>query len=174
MEQATGSGPKGYSVTSETAEYAEWPTKGHEYWFKATLELTGGVFSLTESRSSRGAVVAPHVHDVHDEGQYVLEGEYRFTIEDVEHVARAGDFVFVPRGVVHSFAVGDEGGRCLTFFVPGGYEAVFRDVAVEIANGHVHEWEWGHIAREHGTRFLIPDKKPGAGGPPGKGGGPPS
>lgn len=153
-------------LSTETAEYAEWPTKGHEYWFKATRELTGGVLSLTESKSSRGAIVAPHVHDVHDEGQYVLEGEYRFTIEDEEFIAHEGDFVFVPKGIVHSFAVGPNGGRCLTFFVPGGYETVFRQVAVEIANGHVHEWEWGHIAREHGTRFLIPEK-PGQGPPSG-------
>jgi hypothetical protein len=42
-------------------------------------------------------------------------------------VARAGDFVFVPRGIRHRFKnTGLHSARLLFMFAPGGVEGVFR------------------------------------------------
>jgi mannose-6-phosphate isomerase-like protein (cupin superfamily) len=61
----------------------------------------------TEEGSPQGAsprLVAPlHVHREDDEAWYVLEGALAFRIGEDELEARAGEAVFAPRGVPHTF-----------------------------------------------------------------------
>ncbi len=63
----------------------------------------------------------PHIHHRETEAFYVLEGEVEFL--KGEHAVRAGigEFVFVPRGVVHGFTnVGEEPARIMGIVTPGG------------------------------------------------------
>ncbi len=82
----------------------------------AYLEQLGAV----EVRSAPGGVAPPlHVHAQHAEAFFVFEGELTFRLEDGEHRAGAETWVFVPPGVVHTFAVtGDERARFLDLHVP--------------------------------------------------------
>ena len=52
-----------------------------------------------------GGEPALHVHDREDETYVVLEGELTFQRGDERFDAAAGDVVFLPRGVVHGFAL---------------------------------------------------------------------
>jgi mannose-6-phosphate isomerase-like protein (cupin superfamily) len=51
----------------------------------------------------------PHVHAGEDEMFFVLEGELTGFCDDDRWVARAGCFVFVPRGRRHGFTVTSNG-----------------------------------------------------------------
>jgi quercetin dioxygenase-like cupin family protein len=67
-----------------------------------------------------------HLHRTWDEAFYVLEGEMTFLIAGEEHRAPAGSFIFIPRGVLHTFwNASDALTRQLTVFTPAGIEDYF-------------------------------------------------
>lgn len=144
-----------FVVSSEDCEHHSWPKQGHEFWIKAAAKRTGGAFSLTEICSAAGSTVGRHVHDSEDEAFYILAGEYQFTVADQELVAGPGSVVFIPRGTEHEFSLGETDGRCLTIFSPGGYEEVFREVAVAITTGRDPLEVFARLGPKHHTRFLA-------------------
>jgi quercetin dioxygenase-like cupin family protein len=109
--------------------------EGKEVWFaqnrmriKATAEQTGGAFGLVESWVAAGASPPLHVHHREDESFWVLEGRVTFQCGDERITGGAGTFVFLPRGVPHTFVVeGEEDARLLTLLTPGGGEGFFVD-----------------------------------------------
>lgn len=75
---------------------------------------------VVDVRSAPGAVAPPaHVHARHAEAFLVLAGELTFQLEDGQHAVGPDTWVFVPPGVVHTFAVtGEERAHFLDFHVP--------------------------------------------------------
>jgi mannose-6-phosphate isomerase-like protein (cupin superfamily) len=93
-------------------------------------EDTGGAFALVE-------VMIPtetdgplrHLHRSHDESFYVLEGTISFQAGYDELEAGPGTYVFVPRGVSHTFENRSaEPARMLGIFTPG-IERMLLDLA---------------------------------------------
>ena len=88
---------------------------GSVYKYLATGEDTGGAYSLF------GALVPPkdpgpppHIHRNEDEAFYILQGEFSIFLGGEEFRAKPGDFIFLPRGIRHSFSSGsDEDGRLI-------------------------------------------------------------
>jgi len=70
-----------------------------------------------------------HVHHTHDEGFLVLEGEVSLFLPDREIALRPGGFVLAPRGVPHTYRVGDAPARWLNVSMPSGFEQFVEDVA---------------------------------------------
>jgi quercetin dioxygenase-like cupin family protein len=67
-----------------------------------------------------------HLHRTWDEAFYVLAGEMTFLIAGAAHRAPAGSFIFIPRGVLHTFwNASDAPARQLTIFTPSGIEDYF-------------------------------------------------
>jgi mannose-6-phosphate isomerase-like protein (cupin superfamily) len=107
--------------------------EGQAVWFlqnhmtvKATAEATGGAFGLVESQIAPGASPPLHVHHDEDESFYVLEGELTMVCGDERFEAGPGSFVFLPRGIPHTFVVeGETPARMLTLLTPGGGEGMF-------------------------------------------------
>jgi quercetin dioxygenase-like cupin family protein len=115
---------------------------------KASADRTGGALSVVEFTHPPGFATPPHVHRETDEGFYVLEGAMRGSCGDRTWRAGPGSFVWLPRGVPHSYAVeGEETLRSLAITLPAGFE---RFVA-----------EAGEPARE---RTLPPPGEPDIGG----------
>lgn len=112
----------------------------------ASAAETGGAFSLLLSNAAAGDHVPLHVHDTVDEAFYLLGGQYRVRCGEQTWSAAAGDFVFLPRGIPHSYDVVDGPARKLIFAVPGGIENFFEDLldGVDLAT----------ISHRHGVRFL--------------------
>jgi len=76
-------------------------------------------------RSSTGL----HVHRVHEEAFYVLEGECEWQVGSQLVRARPGTFVFVPPGVPHSIAnASDKPARMLLTISPPGHEHFFEEL----------------------------------------------
>ena len=83
-----------------------------------------------------------HLHRSWDEAFYVLEGEMTFLIDGRTSAAPAGSFVFIPRGITHTFWNESAApARQLTVFTPAGIEAYFEEVTRVIATGGVDTLE---------------------------------
>ncbi|MBC8085598.1 MAG: cupin domain-containing protein [Hymenobacter sp.] len=97
---------------------------------KVAAQDTGGAFSLWEYTGHEKGGPPLHVHPHQDEAFYVLTGTYRFRVGKAEHELMAGDLIFLPRNVPHTFAQLTESGRLLCFFQPAGrMEDFFREAA---------------------------------------------
>ena len=95
-------------------------------------ETTGSYHVLSCSFTGEEAAPPPHVHPNTDEAFYVAEGHATFLLGDEEIKVRAGGFVFVPRGTVHTVVnAGDGPARGLLIISPGDAEHAF--VPVEAA-----------------------------------------
>jgi quercetin dioxygenase-like cupin family protein len=101
---------------------------GDAYTFLVTGEESGGSFFAMEALVPSGGGPPPHTHGREDETFYVLEGSVSFRLEDREVIAGPGDFVYVPRGVVHCFRnEGAETARLIITFSPSGIEHFFEE-----------------------------------------------
>jgi oxalate decarboxylase/phosphoglucose isomerase-like protein (cupin superfamily) len=92
-----------------------------------------------------------------------------FLIDGCEHVARAGSFVFVPRGVAHTFwNAGAAPARQLTVFTPAGIEDYFAEVSLVLASGATETTEAATELMEKHDMVVSPSTRPvyGALAPP--------
>ena len=89
----------------------------------ASSEQTGGSYTLLEQLCPQGSGPGPHYHD-QDEAFTILDGEITFVVGGQVLEGVAGSFLFVPRGVVHSFRVKSQTARILNSYTPGGFERV--------------------------------------------------
>jgi len=99
---------------------------GFDSGVKASVSSTAGGFTLIESCTAGGAPW--HVHSREDEYFYVVEGQ--IVVWCGEEVFHAGprSFVFLPRGVPHSWDVESPGrATVLMMTVPAMLEEFLRD-----------------------------------------------
>ncbi len=97
--------------------------------YKARSGQTGGALTVWESTAAPWEGPPLHLHVNEDEFMYVLEGWLRFRLDETDHTAPAGSFVFIPRGVPHRWQnAGDGHARILFVFTPGspGMERFFE------------------------------------------------
>ena len=72
----------------------------------------------------------PHIHHVHEEGFYILEGELEFVVGTETVRAGQGAFVMVPTGVAHTFSNPTERpARFLSTFTPQRYLSYFEELS---------------------------------------------
>ena len=92
-----------------------------------------------------------HVHHNEDEAIHVLEGEYEFWLDGQIHPVAAGQSIFLPRGVPHTFRVmGDRPGRNLTILTPGGLEDFCDKVVPELQSRGLFRRDYeGTTLRDH-------------------------
>lgn len=110
--------------------------EGTSVWFlgtlmtvKATGETTNQGFALIEQVLPAGFAPPPHIHQTEDEAFYILEGNLTFTCGDRTLNATPGSFVYLPRGIVHSFTVAaEQPARLLQINTPTGLEHFFVEM----------------------------------------------
>src|SRR5919106_816694 len=113
---------------TEQGAVGVYPDGGRSIWllgmlatFKAVSEETGGEYSLYELTVPPQLGAPPHIHHRETEAYYVLDGEVEFLKGEDTVRAGVGQFVHVPRGVVHAFTnAGQEPARFLGIVTPGG------------------------------------------------------
>jgi quercetin dioxygenase-like cupin family protein len=97
----------------------------------ATAERTEGKYGLVDMIEVAAGDMPPlHVHHDHDEGFLLLEGDLSLFLPDREIRLRPGEFVLAPRGIPHTYQVGDSPARWLVLSTPPGFEQFVEDVAV--------------------------------------------
>lgn len=104
---------------------------------KADGGHTGGAFAVLEYVMAPQTPGPPqHIHRRTDEAFYVLEGELIFHVADRALVAGPGDFVLIPRGVVHTFEnAAPSEARFLEVTSPADFAGYFEELAAVASNG---------------------------------------
>lgn len=112
------------------------PNLDNSYWYLGHLmsvlistEQTQGAFSLIHGFEIRGLEPPPHTHTREDESFYLLSGEMEFTVGDNMFFAKAGNWMFLPRDIQHSFQVKSEKSEVLIQLSPGGFEDYFIEMS---------------------------------------------
>jgi quercetin dioxygenase-like cupin family protein len=106
-------------------------TRGALMELKATHADTHGAYGLVDELLPPGFAPPLHIHHGEDEAFYVLDGQVRFACGAQTHEATAGAFIFLPRGVAHTFRVlGDSPARVLNLLSPAGFERFFEQDGV--------------------------------------------
>jgi mannose-6-phosphate isomerase-like protein (cupin superfamily) len=115
---------------------------------KATAAATAGALSVMESVVRQGP--PRHVHTREDECFYVLEGTVTGTCGDEVFEAAPRSFVFLPRGLAHTFRAAEGEARVLLIAVPGGIEHYFGEI-----NNAVSAAEQERIGDKYGIRVVL-------------------
>ena len=107
--------------------------EGQAVWYtttrmtlKATGQSTGGALSLVEALAAPDTAPPWHVHHYDDEMLYILDGSFLFKCGDELFEGGPGTFVFLPRGIPHSFKVVSETpARFLVLGTPASIDQYF-------------------------------------------------
>ena len=121
---------------------------------RAAAVDTAGRLTLMESAGqSPGDGPPMHVHENEDEAFYVIEGTYTWLRGEQRIEARAGDVIWLPRGIPHTFIVGPGGGRMLHLFIPGGIDECFVEQEAALVAGEA-EASRSEIGKRYGVTYL--------------------
>ena len=111
---------------------------GDRYTFLVTGAQSNGSLFIMEAIIPPGGGPPPHIHHREEESFYLLEGTLAIALGDRELKATTGDFVQIPRGMVHAFRnAGSTTARMLLFFSPAGMEKYFEEVLEPVQNRSV-------------------------------------
>lgn len=86
---------------------------------------TNGTFSMIKNVMRKGFEPPLHIHTREDEANFILKGEMIFTVADKTIHAKAGDYVFLPKNIPHTFKLVTDTAETLLVITPGGFEEMF-------------------------------------------------
>jgi quercetin dioxygenase-like cupin family protein len=99
-----------------------------EVTFLITGEQTGGAFFMAAVSVVPGGGTPPHIHHREEECFYLQEGTLTIQVGGKTLTASAGDFICLPRGVVHCFEnTGNVDAKFLLVVSPAGLETFFEE-----------------------------------------------
>ena len=130
---------------------------GDTFYCKVSGKDTDGDLYIFESTRLKEGGPGLHYHYSQDEWWYILSGEFLIKVGEETYHAKAGDAVFGPRGVPHTFAkLGEGDSRLIMLFQPAGkMEEYFQAVS----NGTVarmSEEERNNFRKAHGFEHVGP------------------
>jgi quercetin dioxygenase-like cupin family protein len=97
--------------------------------FKVLGEETEGTFAIMEDRVPPNYSTPLHIHSREDERVYVASGEFTFQVGDEVFQASTGDYINMPRDLIHNFKnIGDTHGVLVVTFSPAGIEEMFYEM----------------------------------------------
>jgi mannose-6-phosphate isomerase-like protein (cupin superfamily) len=110
--------------------------QGEGIWFLNTLFTVKagaadaqGAFTLMEQLCPAGFAPPPHVHHAETEAFYMLDGAMTVTCGSVQDEVGPGDFMLLPRGIPHGFAIPWSGpARFIHLTAPGQFDHFAREV----------------------------------------------
>ena len=99
-----------------------------------------------------------HVHTREDELFYILEGELVFELDGERHTVRAGDTVYLRRGVVHTYQnFTNADARLLITTTPGNFCNLFIELSAATPPGTLPAFDLiDAIATKYGITTLGP------------------
>lgn len=115
---------------------------------------TGGQYTAYRCVVPPAGGPPPHRHEAFDEAFFVLEGTFEILCGTETHRAGAGSYVFVPRGVPHTFRnVGEAPAAFLGTATPAGHEAFFEEA--DRMEGPLDVPDVLALCERHGIEILV-------------------
>jgi mannose-6-phosphate isomerase-like protein (cupin superfamily) len=122
----------------------------------ASKDTDGDIYVFESTRVKKGGP-SFHYHFEQDEWWYILSGEFLFKVGEKTFTAKAGDSVFGPRGVPHTFSkLGEGEAKLLMFFQPAGKMEEFFTKVSQGAAKNMTEKEQNQFAEAHGFKRIGP------------------
>ena len=122
---------------------------------KVSAKDTNGQLTLLEYNGHTKGGPPLHVHPHQDEIFYVMEGNYLFQVGEEKHTLSAGDTIFLPRQVPHTFAQLSDNGKMLFLFQGSGkMEDFFRTLGG--LKGEPSPQEGAKIFEDHDMKVVGP------------------
>lgn len=130
---------------------------GDIFYCKVSGKDTDGDLYIFESTRDKEGGPPLHYHYNQDEWWFILSGEFLVKIGEQTYTAKAGDSVFGPRGVPHTFSkVGEGEGRLIILFQPAGKMEEFFKAVSEGIVGKMNEDERNAFRKAHGFEHVGP------------------
>lgn len=136
---------KQIEVTDQREAYERHADREQSMWYRGDLftflaegKDTGGRLTVIEFTPKRGLEPPPHTHTNEDEAYYVIEGELTFTVGEHTFEAKAGSYIFLPRGVQHLWRIHSPEAHLLMMFMPSGLEHFFKALADPVVGDDLH------------------------------------
>jgi len=133
------------------------PFEGDVFYTKvSTKDTDGGMYVFESTRLKEGGPIL-HTHYDTDEFWYILQGEFLIKVGDTTYNAKAGDLVFGPRMVPHTFAkIGKGEAKVIICHQPAGkMEEYFKKLSEGVAK-NMSEAERDNMRKEHGFERVGP------------------
>lgn len=131
---------------------------GEETLVKVSAQDSNGTLAFFHLVAPPMSGPPRHVHTREDELFYVLEGELVFELDGDRHTVRAGDTVYLQRGVVHAyqnFTTSDA--RLLIATTPGGFSDFFVEMSAATPPGGLPALDRvSDIGEKYGMTMLGP------------------
>ncbi len=127
----------------------------HPNDLKISSKDTGGQLSVFEYTGLGKVGPMLHIHFEHDEIFMVMEGEYRFVVGENTHVLKAGQTIFLPRGIPHTWIQLTDRGKLIYFLQPAGKMEEFFSYMNKLTERPGPE-EMDRIHAEHQMKVVGP------------------
>ena len=133
------------------------PVPGHRITHKVSGADTDGAYSLLEVELD-GDGPPQHIHKTEDEAFYVLEGEINVLLGERTFKAKAGTFVRIPRGTVHTFSrIEKKFAKVLAIFTPAGFEKFFDEaVDLDVTDTEAYVAKGKALAKKYNMEIVGP------------------
>ncbi|AFK02100.1 Cupin 2 conserved barrel domain protein [Emticicia oligotrophica DSM 17448] len=122
---------------------------------KISSKDTDGQLSVFEYVGFQKIGPQLHVHFDQDEIFYVVEGEYLFQVGDERSTLKAGDTIFLPRAVPHTWLQLTDKGKLVYFLQPAGKMEEFFKKMNELQGPPTPELVQ-QIHQAHGMKVVGP------------------
>lgn len=127
----------------------------HPNDLKISSKDTGGQLSVFEYTGLAKVGPALHMHLYQDEIFMVTEGEYRFVVGADTYTLRAGETIFLPRMVPHTWIQLSDHGKLIYFLQPAGKMEAFFTYMNNLKSKPSPE-EIARIHEAHGMKIMGP------------------
>ena len=127
----------------------------HPNDLKISCKDTNGQLAVFEYTGLGKVGPALHLHFYQDEIFTVIEGEYRFVVGEATHILKAGQTIFLPRNIPHTWIQLTDKGKLIYFLQPAGKMEEFFTVMNNLkVRPTPEELEKFHTA--HGMKLVGP------------------
>jgi quercetin dioxygenase-like cupin family protein len=127
----------------------------HPNDLKVSSQDTEGELSIFEFTGLGKVGPQLHIHYHQDEIFYVVSGEYRFKVGEEMKVLKAGDTIFLPRNLPHTWLQLTDHGKLIYFLQPAGKMEEFFSYMAALKTRPSEE-EMDRIHKSHGMSVLGP------------------
>lgn len=125
---------------------------------KVSSKDTNGLLTIFEYTGNAKGGPPLHIHPNQDEIFLVSEGNYLFQLGEVQHKLSAGDTIFLPRNIPHTWAQLTDNGKLKFLFQPSGKMEDFFRTLSDLKREPTME-EGSKIFQDHDMKIVGPPLK---------------
>lgn len=145
--------PNPFIVKASKARFSDFNPGGV---LKVSGKDTNGEFCLFETKNEEGPMAGPplHVHKHQDEVFMIMEGEFLFQVGNEKILATAGDVVFGPRTIPHTFYQKSKKAHMIFSYNPAGKMEAIMTEMVKLMPGNPQAF--AKVCAENDVPFVGP------------------